>query len=599
VTTRLVIQHVSGSKANQIEQFQLDTVDQLTIGRDPGSTLVFDAQRDDAVSRRHATIKIIKGDRPSFLITDLGSSNGTIVNGSRIHSETELLPGDTVQLGLSGPSFTFDVQPRPQHLVARTRIVSDGPAAATRIDPAVGAEPVATTTIVPPPPSTRTGVGRETVQRMLSAERQSISRKWMYTLAGVAGFIVVGSGALLYRMHVEKQATAAKIEERALATELADAAARDDQKRRFAEDKQRSDAELKKQLGMAPSDIVQKYGDSTVYIEVQWRLFDRDTGKALFHKTFSAKRNGPRLPAYVQFADGRIVRWLTTEDENHLNHEVGGGPLSGSGFVINDQGYILTNKHIASGWQVNYNAYTEYEQGEGILFVFQTKREKVLPQGKTFNLKETDFKPLIKWTPDEGGVIFDADQPLRVGNSTCACEGRNERLEVRFPGSRNGIEARLVRTSKDADVALIKVDSPEPLLPVQMADDNTVTVGGAVTVLGYPASSVQTFALHTSIENGELHRNQGEIVPEPTVTPGVISRLSVAPEQHGDVTVVGPMGELYQLTAATGAGNSGGPVFDVNGKVIGLFTYGTSRETNTLAVPIHFGRALMPVQRKS
>lgn len=330
---------------------------------------------------------------------------------------------------------------------------------------------------------------------------------------------------------------------------------------------------------------------------MQWRLYDRDSGKALFHKIIQVGNDD--LPAYIRMPDRKILRWLTTEDNNHINHEVGGGPMSGSGFVVGDQGYILTNKHVASGWQINYNAYADYEQGKIMVYDLQTKRERTLPKGEEFDIRNSNFAELVRWIPDEGGKIFAPDQPIAIGSESCACEGRNEQLEVRFPGTRNGIEARLVRASKDADVALIRIDSPEPLQSVQLAEDNAVTVGGAVTVLGYPASSVQTYALHTRIENGEVHRDQGEIVPEPTVTPGVISRLSVAPEQHGDVTVVGPMGELYQLTAATGAGNSGGPVFDANGKVIGLFTYGTKRETNTLAVPIHFGRALMPVQRKS
>lgn len=250
---------MSGSKANQIEQFQLDSINELTIGRDPGCSIAFDAQRDDAVSRRHATIRITKGDRPSFVIADLGSSNGTIVNGTRINSESELLPGDTVQLGLTGPSFTFDVQPRPQHLVARTRIVTDRPAATTRIDPTIGAEPVAATTVISPPPTGRPGVGRETVQRMLTEERRTTGRKWSYALAGVVVIILAGGGALLYRMNLEKQQTVRQIEERARATELAEAGALEDQKRKFLEDKQRADAELKKQLGMSPSEIVQKY----------------------------------------------------------------------------------------------------------------------------------------------------------------------------------------------------------------------------------------------------------------------------------------------------------------------------------------------------
>jgi hypothetical protein len=121
---RVLIHHQTGSKANQTEQLPVDLENELTIGRDPNCTIIFDARRDDIVSRHHAVIRITRGERLGFAIADLGSANGTLINGTRINSEVELLPGDTVQLGVSGPVFDFDVQPRPPHLVARTRVVS-------------------------------------------------------------------------------------------------------------------------------------------------------------------------------------------------------------------------------------------------------------------------------------------------------------------------------------------------------------------------------------------------------------------------------------------------------------------------------------------
>jgi serine protease Do len=58
------------------------------------------------------------------------------------------------------------------------------------------------------------------------------------------------------------------------------------------------------------------------------------------------------------------------------------------------------------------------------------------------------------------------------------------------------------------------------------------------------------------------------------------------------------MGDVYQMNLPTGAGNSGGPVFDGKGEVIGLFTYGnTENDTVTYAVPIHYARDLMQLQK--
>ena len=50
---------------------------------------------DDTVSRRHAELRLREG---SWILRDLGSSNGTWVNGRRV-MEAEVAPGDEVVLG--------------------------------------------------------------------------------------------------------------------------------------------------------------------------------------------------------------------------------------------------------------------------------------------------------------------------------------------------------------------------------------------------------------------------------------------------------------------------------------------------------------------
>src|SRR4029077_2389869 len=105
--------HLSGSKVNQIDQFDLAGLQEITLGRDPKSTVAFDLQRDDAVSRRHAVICLKNDSELCFRIADLNSSNGTLLNGERIGGEVELLPDDVVELGTGGPRFALDGQPRP------------------------------------------------------------------------------------------------------------------------------------------------------------------------------------------------------------------------------------------------------------------------------------------------------------------------------------------------------------------------------------------------------------------------------------------------------------------------------------------------------
>jgi hypothetical protein len=67
---------------------------ELTIGRDPGADLTLD---DAGVSRRHARLTLADGEGP--VIEDLGSSNGTFVNGERVGGERRLADGDEIRIG--------------------------------------------------------------------------------------------------------------------------------------------------------------------------------------------------------------------------------------------------------------------------------------------------------------------------------------------------------------------------------------------------------------------------------------------------------------------------------------------------------------------
>ncbi len=68
--------------------------DLITVGREVGNGIVLD--QDSTVSRRHAQF-LKQGD--TVFVEDLGSTNGTFVNGVRISAPTPVRPGDTVQFG--------------------------------------------------------------------------------------------------------------------------------------------------------------------------------------------------------------------------------------------------------------------------------------------------------------------------------------------------------------------------------------------------------------------------------------------------------------------------------------------------------------------
>ena len=90
-----------------------EIVGEVTVGRGAGCDIVID---DPTVSRAHARIRSVAG---RLTIEDLGSRNGTIVNGEVVAS-AELHPGDSITLGVRPMTI---VDPTPNR---RAAISSDG-----------------------------------------------------------------------------------------------------------------------------------------------------------------------------------------------------------------------------------------------------------------------------------------------------------------------------------------------------------------------------------------------------------------------------------------------------------------------------------------
>ena len=598
-STQLVIRHVAGAKINKIEQFQLDATKEITLGRDNRSTIAFDSPQDDVVSRKHAVVRVKSEDPLTVVVEDLNSSNGTFVNGQRITGETELSPDDKVGLGQNGPEFVFDVQPRPASLASKTRVLSTIETTATRVIAAAGKSEANTTSKIPPLPP-KVGIGKNTVQLMLSEERKKTSQVWMGGMAAVLAFVLVGGGVLYWH----NSSTAQKLEKDV--TEQRERIALQTEQIRADTSTvvQQQISSVTHQIGMSPGEIINKYGNSTVVINFSWRLYDKETGRPIYHKSLpvDGDKSRRRYPAYFKMDSGKLIPWLTTDDEGHQNYEIRGAG-SGSGFVISEGGFILSNKHVVAGWMVKVGP-DKYATNAGSM-VQAGPRGKIVTS--LIDVTQTSgAQQLLSWIPeDDGGYLFSSKivgnkLPDVKNSNTKTFYGRNETLEVRFPGSRLSINATMVRASTDSDAALIKIDSPQPLTPIDLASDDIIKVGERVIVLGYPGISDRTFAQFTTNEGGQT-RQRLEHIPEPTVTDGIVSRVGTETVQEGNMRILGSGGDAIQLSVvATGAGNSGGPVFNAAGKVMGLFTWsaaGRGGERVTFAVPIKHGRALLQPQR--
>ena len=87
----LVVDRSPGRQPRVGERLQLRASN--AIGRDAGNDI---ALPDEAASARHAKLDVEDGE---WWIEDLGSTNGTLVNGVRINRREKLRPGDEIAIG--------------------------------------------------------------------------------------------------------------------------------------------------------------------------------------------------------------------------------------------------------------------------------------------------------------------------------------------------------------------------------------------------------------------------------------------------------------------------------------------------------------------
>src|SRR5262245_34948241 len=118
--------------------------------------------------------------------------------------------------------------------------------------------------------------------------------------------------------------------------------------------------------------------------------------------------------------------------------------------------------------------------------------------------------------------------------------GKADEISVTLSDGRK-LPAKLMGGDEKTDIALLKVESSKPLPAVQFGDATKVRVGQPVMAVGNP------FGLGG------------------TVTTGIVSA-------RGRDIQSGPFDDYIQTDAAINRGNSGGPLFDMDGKVIGINT---------------------------
>jgi serine protease Do len=142
-----------------------------------------------------------------------------------------------------------------------------------------------------------------------------------------------------------------------------------------------------------------------------------------------------------------------------------------------------------------------------------------------------------------------------------------DRIMVRLADGRTLLADR-VGSDPDTDIALIKVTTSKPLPQVVLGNSDALRVGEWVLAIGNP------------------------LAYEHTVTVGVVSFL-------GRKLFDSSLDRYIQTDAAINFGNSGGPLINATGEVIGINAAISSRASNIgFAVPINQAAAILPQLRE-
>ena len=231
----------------------------------------------------------------------------------------------------------------------------------------------------------------------------------------------------------------------------------------------------------------------------------------------------------------------TDEHNNPLVSLTGGGPevhldVFGTGFLVSDTGRILTNHHVAEPWWQNDDL------------------KEMLDQG---------VEPVIA------------------------------EMTAYFPGVPNGIGVNTEKISSAADVAVVKGDiSGLRIKQIALADSRRSAVsGGPVVLLGYPTAldailaraGTDTLQSIATASKGDPKQVMEELARRNLIRPTTT---------QGHIGAVLPDKIVYD--AQTTSGGSGGPLFNNEGKVIGI-NFAMVREFggSNFAIPVSYGQSLL------
>jgi len=142
------------------------------------------------------------------------------------------------------------------------------------------------------------------------------------------------------------------------------------------------------------------------------------------------------------------------------------------------------------------------------------------------------------------GVIASADGRILTNHHVVE---RAEKVTVSVPGRRRKYPARILGTDPQTDIAVLRIEPEEPLPAARFGDQDSLRVGQWVLAVGNP------YGL------------------DGTVSFGIVSAIG------RNLEIPGTLNEFIQTDAMIDRGSSGGPLVDLDGRVVGINSRGQGR----------------------
>jgi serine protease Do len=255
-------------------------------------------------------------------------------------------------------------------------------------------------------------------------------------------------------------------------------------------------------------------------------------------------------------ADGHAVTARNLPDAQAAVDTGAGG--SGSGFIINPDGYILTNGHVVAPTSDAAQLDRDLRRNGAIAALvrhFPVEELRAL-------YRDDVLDRYIDRLSGQGQLI-----ETRIINEIELSNG--EKLPFRIERYSPSLSER------GADLAILRVNRRN--LPIlRLGDSDAVGVGASIWSIGYPAVASSS----DDVIGGWLSRDSDL---EATFNPGTITAIK---RNVANATV-------FQSNVAIYRGNSGGPAVDRDGDVIGISTWGHTSAEIKFLVPINAAKPFL------